>query len=46
VVSVKLAVTGDIPFAFGFCTQCEWRGWDSEGHGFTLTSILGLASRR
>jgi hypothetical protein len=46
VVSVNLAVTADNPFAFGFCTQCEWRGWDSEGHGFTLTSILGLAARR
>jgi hypothetical protein len=46
VVSVNLAVTGDVPIAFGFCTQCEWRGWDSEGHGVTLTSVLGLVARR
>ncbi len=46
VVSVYLSVTGDVSFAFGFCTQCEWRGWDSEGRGVTLTSVLGLVARR
>jgi hypothetical protein len=46
VVSVYLAVTDDMPFAFGFWTQCEWRGWDSEGHGVPLTFGLRQVARR
>ena len=46
-MSVRLALgEGGLPLEFDFCTQCEWRGWDSSGQNLSLSSILGLASRR
>jgi hypothetical protein len=32
--------------AFSFCTSCEWKGWEHEGRTLTLSSVLGLATRR
>lgn len=46
-MTVRLALgEGGLPLAFDFCTQCEWRGWDASGQNLSLSSILGLASRR
>ncbi len=45
-VTVRLALGGDLPVEFDFCPHCEWRGWDSAGHTLPLASVLGIAGAR
>jgi len=42
-MSVDMTLVGSA-FAFSFCTQCEWKGWEREGHNLSLASVLNLVT--
>ncbi len=42
-MSVGMTLVGS-PFAFSFCTGCEWKGWECEGQTLPLSSVLDLVT--
>jgi formate dehydrogenase maturation protein FdhE len=44
VLNVAMTVV-ELPLSFAFCSACEWKGWEQEGHSMSLSSVLGIVHR-